>query len=997
MRNDSHVPRSPAHAFVGRVGELADLIGAYSFAAATSHPTFTMIGGDAGTGKTRLLQELVRAVETDGGLALVGSCVQVGDFGLPYLPIIDALRAVEAHPIGAQVLRDESAVRPALGRLLPQLFTNGAIAEHAAAPVSEGLAQGQLFEGLHRVLTVLSLSTPVLLVLEDVHWADRSTRDLIAFLARTLREGRIAIVASYRTDDLHRRHPLRPLLAELARLPDVRRIGLGPFSRLEMAQLLDQHAESPVDAQLVDRVYARSEGNAFFAEELIRAGRAANARARLPDELADVLMSRVEELGPAGRRAVRAAAVAGRRVGHDLLVAVADEADTEDGLRDAVESGLLTTDGETYTFRHALFQEAVYGDLLPGERARLHAMFAELLTAGDDTTGGPGELAHHRLASHDLAGALSASVDAAAAAEAMAAPAEALRHLEQAVSLMDRLGSGADRLDLLRRAAEAASAAGDPGRAVAYGGAAVAAADLHPADIESRAATRERLAVLQFDADVDDEAPSREALELLPARQPSPLRARALSTRARVVARQDPAACVEMLAEATRIAQQTGADLIAADALITLNLLVRRGYLPEAEVPRLADALARTTGPDGLSVRVRALRFQASQLMEDGDLAGALAAADEGLTLTTEAGLSWSSYGLDLRLMRGWVLGATGNWDEVLADSLAAVYAPTDAGRMLATQAVAILVARGDPDAEPLLTRLRGLGDYFSEVQLDLSEVDLRIAQGRYADAVRAAEAAWADLTYAGWETERLLLGARHVAALAGLAAGARRTGDRALDGYVIAARRLADEAEAVPVTPALAGPYGRSWLRRLRAEADRAAAADTVAQWSAVLAESVAAQRIPEQVYAATRAAELLLVGGERDAAGVLLRDALRLAEKLAVPPITSEILALAERGRLRLTDSRDKNRESGGKEEQGGDEAELGGAQPVESPLTAREREVLALVATGLSNRGVGEALFISDKTASVHLSHIMAKLGASSRTEAVSVARQRGLLVN
>ena len=969
------MPRLPAHAFVGRVDELAQLIGAFSSAAATSQPTFTLVGGDAGTGKTRLLQELVGLVEMAGGMPLVGSCVQVGDFGLPYLPIIDALRAVEAHPIGAQVLRDESAVRPALGRLLPQLFVNGGEGEHAASPVSEGLAQGQLFEGLHRVLTVLSASTPVLLVLEDVHWADRSTRDLLAFLARTLREGRIAVVASYRTDDLHRRHPLRPLLAELARLPDVQRIGLGPFSRLELAQLLDQQTESPVDARLIDRVYARSEGNAFFAEELIRAGRAANAHARLPDELADVLMSRVEELTPAGRRAVRAAAVAGRRVEHDLLVAVADEIDTEEGLRDAVEAGLLTTDGETYTFRHALFQEAVYGDLLPGERVRLHARFAELLTAGVDTTGGPGELAHHRMASHDLPGALAASIDAAAFAEAMAAPAEALRHLEQAVSLMDRLGSGEDRLDLLRRAAEAASAAGDPARAVAYGSAAVTAADLHPDDIELRAATRERLALLQIDADIDDDEPSRQALELLPADQPSPLRAKVLSTRARMVARQDPAACVEMLAEATRIAQQTGADLIAADALITLNLLVRRGYLPDAQVPRLADALARTTGPDGFSVRVRALRFQASQLMEDGDLAGALAAADEGVALTSEAGLSWSSYGLDLRLMRGWVLGATGNWDEVLADSLAAVYAPTDAGRMLATQAVAVLVARGDPDAEPLLTRLRGLGDYFSEVQLDLSEVDLRIAQGRYADAARTADAAWADLAYAGWETERLLLAARHAAALAWLAAAARQAGDGKVDEYVAAARRLAETAEAVPVTPALAGPYGRSWLRRLRAEADRAAGADTAAQWAEVLSESVAAQRIPEQIYAAVRLAQLLLSDGDRDRAAGLLRDALVQARSLAAPPIIAEILELAERGRLRLS----------------GDH----GRQSVESPLTPREQEVLALVAKGLSNRGVGDVLFISDKTASVHLSHIMAKLGATTRTEAVSVGRQRGLV--
>ena len=968
------MPRPPTHAFVGRVGELAELLTATDFAA-DGPPTFTLISGDAGTGKTRLLQELVARVEAAGALALVGSCVEVGDFGLPYLPIVDALRAVEADASGAQVLRDEAAVRPALARLLPQLLPTQPIGGMPGAG-PEPLAQGQLFEALLRVLSVLSISAPVLLVIEDVHWADRSTRDLIAFLARTLREGRIAVVASYRTDDLHRRHPLRPLLAELARLPHVRRIQLQPFSRAELAQLLDELAGSAVDAQLVDRVYARSEGNAFFAEELVRAGRAGDGRGRLPDDLADVLLSRVDELGDAGRLAVRAAAVAGRRVGHDLIVAAAAAPDTEAGLREAVDAGLLTTDGETYAFRHALFSEAIYGELLPGERVQLHARFAELLSQSPEPLGGPAELAHHRLASHDLAGALEASIEAAAAAESMAAPGEALRHLEQAVSLLDRLGVGADRLGLLQRAAEAASASGDRTRAVAFGAAAVTVADELGAGVEIRAALRERLARLQFETDVEDDAPSREALELLDADRPSPLRARALATRARRVLQENPAATVEMLAEATRIAHATGADVIAADALITLNLLVRRGFLPDAEVPRLADALARTTGPDGLEVRMRALRFQSAQLMEDGDLGGALDAANEGVALTSEAGLAWSAYGLDLRLMRGWVLIATGKWDEALAESLGAVYAPTQPGRVLATQAVAVLVGRGDPEAESLLARLRGTGDRYAEVQLDLCEIDLRLAQGRPQDALALADTCLGRLDVDGWGTERLLLAARQAAALADLAGQARADGADPSEP-VAAAAVLADEAEANTATPGLSGPYGRSWLLRVRAEADRAAAADTVQQWELVRKQSRTAGRVEEQAYAAIRGARLALEMGDRDSAAALLQTARSQARGLGAAPMVAAIDELAQRGRLRLS---------------AGVSVQL-----TDSPLTVREAEVLALVARGMSNRAVGESLFISDKTASVHLSHIMAKLGATTRTQAVSLARQRGILVD
>ena len=970
------MPRPPTHAFVGRTSELADLIGAFESASATSEPTFTLLSGDAGTGKTRLLEELVALVRSGGGLALVGSCVQVGDFGLPYLPIIDALRSVESDPIGAEVLREEAAVRPALARLLPQLSAIGDTGRYPAELAPEGLAQGQLFEGLLRVLGVLSAATPVLLVIEDIHWADRSTRDLIAFLARTLRTGRVAIVASYRTDDLHRRHPLRPTIAELARLPYVHRLGLAPFNRSELALLLDELAGSAVDTGLVDRVFARSEGNAFFAEELMRAGRAADAGAGLPDELADVLLSRVEELGPAGRRAVRAAAVAGRRVGHDLLVDVADAIDTEEGLREAVEIGLLTSDGETYAFRHALFQEAVYTDLLPGERVRLHARFAELLSAGsaEYAVGGPAELAHHRLASHDLTGALAASVDAATAAESMAAPAEALRHLEQSVALLDRLGTGGDRLQLLRRAAEAASASGDLSRAVTFGKAAAAVADERPEDVEMRATTWERLARLQLEADIDDDEPSRRALELLPPEPPTQLRARALATRARRLFYVDPVATVEMLADATRMAHQTGADIIAADALITLNLLVRRGFLPDHPIPRLADALERTTGPDGRFVRMRALRFQASQLMEDGDLDGALAAAGEGVALSAAAGLSWSSYGLDLRLMRGWALAAIGNWDEVLAESLRAVYAPTQPGRVLATQAVAVLVGRGSPEAEPLLTRLRGTGDRYAEMQLDLCEIDLRLAQGRPADAITAARMCQTRLEVDFWGTERLLLAARHAAALADLAQADRMTGGAGRP-YVQEAAELAADAEGRPSMASLSGPYGRSWLLRLRAEADRAAEADTAQQWELVRKEARSAGRVQEQIYAAMQSARLALGDGDRDSAAELLRGALDQARPLGAAPMIAAIDELALRGRLRLASDRP--------------------AQSVESPLTPREQEVLVLVARGLPNRRIGEALFISDKTASVHLSHIMAKLGATTRTEAVSLARQRGLL--
>ena len=298
---------------------------------------------------------------------------------------------------------------PGLGRLLP-----GIERRPDGRTAGDGLDQLQVFDAVRAVLVGLAERSPVVLVLEDLHWADRASRDLVAFLARTLRAGRVTLVVSYRSDELHRRHPLRPLLAELVRLPGVERLELAPFSRAELAEHLEAIAGAPLPADQVEGIYARSEGNPFYAEQLLAAG-AGDADVGLPATLADVLLARVQGLSEPAQQVLRVAAVAGRRVPHRLLAEVAGrpEAELEQGLREAIGAGVLVTDSATgsYAFRHALLQEAVYGDLLPGEQVRLHAAYARLLAA--EPEGAAAELAHHCLASHDLVGALAASVRAA--------------------------------------------------------------------------------------------------------------------------------------------------------------------------------------------------------------------------------------------------------------------------------------------------------------------------------------------------------------------------------------------------------------------------------------------------------------------------------------------------------------------------------------------------------------------------------------------------------
>ena len=320
------------------------------------------------------------------------------------------------------------------------------------------------------LLARLSELALLLLVIEDLHWADRSTRDLLAFLVRTLRGGRVALVASYRSDELNRRHPLRPLLAELVRLPDLERVELAlgqptPSTSRPWPASGPPGGGRPHPGPLRgQRVLRRGAGR----------GRAIRADIALPEALADVLLGRIETLSALAQEVLKVAAVAGRRVGHELLVAASPmpEAEVERGLRDAIAGQVLVASAatESYRFRHALLQEAVYGDLLPGERTWLHATYARLLAEaapdGDDALAA--ELVWHCLASHDSR-ALAALVRAASHAATVPAPSEAFRHLTQALELRLRVldaVAGVDRFELLVRAAEAASHSGEFRQAV---------------------------------------------------------------------------------------------------------------------------------------------------------------------------------------------------------------------------------------------------------------------------------------------------------------------------------------------------------------------------------------------------------------------------------------------------------------------------------------------------------------------------------------------------
>ena len=374
--------------FVGRTEELARLAAAGERAAGDV-PTSVLIGGEAGVGKTRLVGEVVAAARAAGVTVLHGGCVELGGEGVPFAPLVEALRAFVRdldEPALARMVPGRSRVE--LARLLPELGppAGPGAGDRAAfggdpGPWSE---QGLLFELLLGLLERLGAERPALLVVEDLHWADRSTRDLLAFLVRNLRHGRLLLVMTYRSDELHRRHPLRPFLAELDRGRRVERLELARFGPAEVAAQLAGIRGAPPPAELVERIHARSGGNAFFVEELAAT---AAADGELSPSLRDTLLARIELLGEPTQQVLRVLAVAAAAVPDPLLAEVAGlgEAELLAGLREAVSAHVLLVDAGdgAYGFRHALVKEAVYAELLPGERTRLHARFAAALAATD--------------------------------------------------------------------------------------------------------------------------------------------------------------------------------------------------------------------------------------------------------------------------------------------------------------------------------------------------------------------------------------------------------------------------------------------------------------------------------------------------------------------------------------------------------------------------------------------------------------------------------------
>ena len=966
-----------------------------------------LVFGDAGVGKTRLLAELCQRAREAGDVVLSGGCLDAAEASLPYLPFVEALRQLgQARP---ELIERHAA----LARLLPEA-PSPAGAPRRDRDGDRELGQLQLFDALLSAITELATEHTVLLAIEDLHWAERSSRDLLAFLLSRLSGQRLLVVCTVRADDLHRRHPLRPLLAELVRLAAVERLTLEPLGPAETEDLVRRLAGDGAGEDFVRDVAARSEGNAFLAEELVSA-----CSDGVPLELAEILLARIERLEATTQQVVRLAAVLGRRFTHPRISAAAGlpEERLEQALREAVAHHVLVTeDAYRYAFRHALLREAVYGDLLPGERTRLHARVADAL-AGDTAPGVAAELAHHRMASHDLPGALRASWQAATEADRLPAPAEVLAHTERALTIWHAVAdpqrvSGTDELAVTRLAAWAASASGEPDRALAHSRAAVGLAEATGDAVVAADVRRYNALYLLDHAGMAQQAyeAAQRAWRLVATAPPSVVKAGVQATVARAAmaldryqdaigfardaldtaraAAGEPAVPAELAPAELALAELVAAELAAveADALVSVaGCLGRLGDTGQA-LGELAAAVELATGVGAVGVELRARWRLTMILLESGRLPETLAAVDTAVRRAEESGLAWSTWGLEVRVLQVVSRFMAGDWDGAeAAAQLAGESVPATVATRVSAASLLVAVGRGRFDAaQRRLTQLRERWRTDTQVMRLLGQcgAELELWRGHPDRAVDWVEQALQWLRhYEPWHLGEVSLCAAGVAGYADLAERARRGSDPAAElAAVRAGAALAERAAQAIVNGAPqageVGPEALAWKLQVDAEAARLRGPPDPARWRAVFAAFSYGEPY-RQAYARWRLAEALLGrgGAGREEAAEQLRAAATMAGELRAVPLQEAVAALARRARVPLA-------------------AEVR-QRPPDDTLTGRERSVLALVAGGRTNRQIGAELFISEKTVSVHLSRVMAKLGAASRTEAVSVAFARGLL--
>lgn len=972
--------RAGSAVLIGRHAEVARLERALD-AVGDGGPVVLLVAGEAGVGKTRLLQELAARARSRRFRVAMGRCVDGGETAWPLAPLREIVGGLVDELDGETLDLVIGSARGVLAGLVPEL--GGEMAPDST------VSTDRLCQLVVAMIQRLTQRGPLVLIFEDLHWADATTLTLVALFARVGRLGPVLVVGSFRSDELHRRHPLRPVVAELGRGDRCERIDLRPFDAKGTAELVD--ALGDTDRVFAQEVHRRSGGNAFFVEELVAAH--ASGLAGLPDTLRDVILARADPLDDAATTVLGVLAAA-HSTTPEVLAAVCalDDAELRVTLEVLFATALIVPVGDEVWFRHELAREVFDQATVPGERARLHARLAETLqTLRPDRLG---EIARHWAAVPDPARTMAASAAAARQALRAGAAAEAEAHLGRALELWGNVDdptalAGCDHAALLVETAVAAKHARHLDRAIELDLRAVAElADIDP--MREAQVWLELRDLYRFTFRWDDCANAvARALALIPPTPPTSARAEALAHAALgecYANRSEPA--MELARQAVAVADAVDDAEIRVYAHNALTAAMQT----TSEDPETALAEARATvamcGPDVSPERVLdAYNGLANHLFTCGRFAEIAVVAERAVDLARSTGLG----GVRAAWLAQWWIQSMvvlGRWDDaerLVGDLGDLLDHPGEAGGLASVWGAALIRQGRLDEARPLVEAIRAAlqrGKWDPDhSQWSFVVVMFDAAERRYEQAAAIVDDQLA--VSPGNDVDLSIIGAG-VAALADFAATPQAAGDSgAVDWAKATATRWIKRLESderrgwtYAVAP-LVRDESLAELARLHGHPEPDSWARLAAGWASF------GMRYNE-AYARFRFAEALLAGSPgrtstaRHAAAIELSMARPVAVQLHAAPLLADIEGLAQRAHLASF----------------GDTAAGRSSPPLEASrhhlgLTSRESEVLALISRGYTNGQIGKELFISTKTASVHVSNILRKLGVTNRVEAATIA--------